>query len=151
MQYRLFTVPVKSPHQSQEEMNRFLRGQRVLSVEKRFVSEGEAQYWSFCVEYMEGQPGYAAPREAGERLDYKRTLSPEDFEVFARLRAARKEISERDAVPAYTVFTNEQLAQMVKRRAATKADLEKIPGVGAARLSKYGDAALAVLKGAFPE
>jgi hypothetical protein len=34
-------------------------------------------------------------------------------------------------VPVYTIFTNEQLAQMVKARAAAKGDLEKIAGLGA--------------------
>jgi hypothetical protein len=40
-------------------------------------------------------------------------------------------------VPVYTIFTNEQLAQMVQSRATTKAALEKIAGVGDARIEKY--------------
>ena len=58
--------------------------------------------------------------------------------MFARLREIRKEIAQADAVPVYTVFTNEQLAQMVQARATTKAALEKIAGVGDARIEKYG-------------
>ena len=64
------------------------------------------------------------------KVDYREVLSPEDFAVFARLRQVRKEIAQDDAVPVYTVFTNEQLAQMVQGRATTKAALEKIAGVG---------------------
>ena len=48
-------------------------------------------------------------------------------------------IAKDEAVPVYMVFTNEQLAQMVRRR-PSKADLDKIAGVGEARIQKYGDA-----------
>jgi superfamily II DNA helicase RecQ len=48
-------------------------------------------------------------------------------------------------VPVYTIFTNEQLAQMVQVRATTKAALEKIAGVGDARIEKYGSRMLDVL------
>ena len=50
--------------------------------------------------------------------------------MFARLRQVRKEMAQAEAVPVYTVFTNEQLAQMVQARATTRAALEKIAGVG---------------------
>ena len=48
-------------------------------------------------------------------MDYKEILKSEDFAVFARLRDLRKEIAQAEAVPVYTVFTNEQLAQLVDR------------------------------------
>ena len=48
------------------------------------------------------------------KVDYKEILTPEQFAVFARLRELRKEIASREAVPVYTIFTNEQLSQMVQ-------------------------------------
>ena len=39
MQYKLFTIPIHDPDTAVEEMNRFLRGQRVLSVEKVYVAD----------------------------------------------------------------------------------------------------------------
>ena len=42
----------------------------------------------------------------------------------------------------YGVFTNEQLAEMVRQRAGTKAALKGIEGVGEARVEKYGAAVL---------
>jgi superfamily II DNA helicase RecQ len=65
--------------------------------------------------------------------------------VFARLRALRKERADADGVPAYAVFTNDQLAEMVQHRAVTAAALREIAGVGEARAEKYGAAFLAVL------
>ena len=87
-------------------------------------------------------------RKGGGRgkVDYREVLSPEDFAVFARLRQARKEIAQAEAVPVYTVFTNEQLAQMVQSRATTRAALEKVAGVGDARIGKYGERVLEILR-----
>ena len=82
---------------------------------------------------------------ARNKVDYRERLSPEDFAVFARLREVRKEIAQADAVPVYAIFTNEQLAQMVQARATTKAALEKIAGVGDARIEKYGPRVLEFL------
>ena len=48
--------------------------------------------------------------------------------------------------PVYTVFTNEQLAQMAETNVRTQADLEKIAGVGDARIEKYGPRFLELLQ-----
>ena len=63
----------------------------------------------------------------------------------------RKEIAQVEGVPVYTIFTNEQLAQMVQSRATTKAALEKIAGVGDARIEKYGGRMLEVLSQAWKD
>ena len=48
-------------------------------------------------------------------------------------------------MPVYTIFTNEQLAQMAQTKARTKADLEKIEGIGDARIEKHGTRFLELL------
>jgi superfamily II DNA helicase RecQ len=65
-------------------------------------------------------------------------LSQEDFAVFAKLRDLRKEVAQETGVPVYTIFTNEQLAQMVQKKARTKPDLEAITHVGDGRIEKWG-------------
>ena len=44
------------------------------------------------------------------------------------------------------MFTNEQLAEMVRRPVQTLAGLAGIDGVGAARVEKYGPAVLEILR-----
>lgn len=68
------------------------------------------------------------------RVDYKEIFAPAEFEVFPRLRGLCKEIATREAIPIYTVFTNEQLARFVQLRCRTRADLGRVDGVGEARL-----------------
>jgi superfamily II DNA helicase RecQ len=43
------------------------------------------------------------------------------------------------------VFTNEQLAEIARRRCAVPADLGKIDGIGAARVEKYSAAVVAAI------
>src|SRR5262249_19764687 len=96
--------------------------------------------------YLEGQAtSSGGDRGVRGKVDYKEVLSPEEFTVFAKLRELRKEIAHAEAVPVYTIFTNEQLAQMVKARAATKEDLAKIAGLGDARIDKCGPRMIEVL------
>jgi superfamily II DNA helicase RecQ len=152
MAYRVFVVPVRDEGPAASELNGFLRSRRVLSVDRRWVEQGTESFWSFCVDYLESGGGGPSPAAAGKngalrgKVDYREILSPEDFAVFARLRQVRQEIAQGDAVPVYTIFTNEQLAQMVRGRATTRAALEKIAGVGDARIEKYGARVLGILK-----
>jgi superfamily II DNA helicase RecQ len=103
------------------------------------------------VDYLDSTGGpISAGSQGGHtgrgKVDYREKLSPADFAVFARLREVRKRIAQEDGVPIYTVFTNEQLAQMVAARATTKAALEQVAGVGDARIEKYGARVLEVLQ-----
>lgn len=110
-------------------------------------------FWSFCVDYLEPTGNPPAGRLGGgkSKVGDREVLSPEDFPVFAKLRELRKAIAQQEAVPVYTLFTNEQLAQMVQTKAASKAALERIAGVGDARTEKYGPRLLEFLAQAFQD
>ena len=143
MKYRFFMIPTTMPHAAQEELNHFCAEQRVVNVDKQFVSDGERSFWALCVCYLDGPGGPIAARKG--KIDYRETLNEQDFALFAKLRALRKTLAEQEGVPAYALFTNEQLAAMVQKRVTSKAALGDIEGVGTARVEKYGDAFLSVL------
>lgn len=146
MQLKLFVVPVKNVEAAEGEMNAFLRGHRVLAVKKEFVADGDSSFWTFCVEYLDGvRPGGGSTGGRSPKVDYKEVLRPDEFQLFSRLRDWRKGVAEKEGVPVYAVFTNEQLAQIVQKKVASKAALKEIEGVGDARLEKYGGALLGVL------
>ena len=140
MQLRVFVLPVKNLGAAEAEMNAFLRGHRVLAVKKEFVAEGENSFWSFCVEYLDvaGADG-ATNTGRPPKVDYKEVPEPEEFELFSRLRDWRRAVAEKEGVPVYTIFTNEQLAQVVQKKVKSKAALMEIEGVGDARVEKYGE------------
>lgn len=144
MQLRFFTIPVHDTEDPAAELNRFLAAHRVLAIDRQLVPDGASSVWAICVAFDEGGARPAAARRG--KTDFKEVLSEPEFAVFARLRALRKEMAEREGVPAYALFTNDQLAEMVQKRALSAAALGEIPGVGEARVEKYGEAFLAVLR-----
>jgi DNA helicase-2/ATP-dependent DNA helicase PcrA len=65
--------------------------------------------------------------------------------AFAALKAWRLERAKADEVPAYVVFHNATLEEIAARSPRTRADLASVPGVGPAKLARYGDEVLALL------
>ena len=146
MQLKLFIVPVKNMAASEQEMNAFLRGQRVLAVKKEFVPDGENSFWTFCVEHLETSGAVGCSGEGrGAKVDYKEVLSAEDFTLFCRLREWRKAAAEKDAIPVYAVLSNGQLAQLARRRPTSLRELREIDGLGDSKVQRYGDAVLQAL------
>jgi superfamily II DNA helicase RecQ len=148
MAFKIIAIPLNDGGRAEAELNAFLRGHRVLSVDRRWVEQGASSFWCFCIDYVEiGGNGNAASRGRPDRgrIDYKEVLKPEEFAAFAQLRDLRKELAQAEAVPMYTVFTNEQLAKIVQGRVKSKADLEKVAGIGDARVEKYGKRVLELL------
>lgn len=151
MKLHFITVPIHGSEAAEEDLNRFLSSHRVLTVDRQLIADGQRSAWAICVAYTDA-PGPSAPESPGKkgRLDYREILSPEDFQLFARLRDLRKQLADRDAVPPYAVFTNEQLAEIARMRAHTAADLGRIEGIGPSRIEKYGEAVLEVLRNTAP-
>lgn len=147
MRMDFFCIPVRDGAEETSALNALLNSARVLSVDREFVADGANSFWSICVQHQTtNQRGSVTGRK--QQVDYRDVLSPEDFAVFVRLRELRKQIATEEAIPPYSVFTNEQLAQMVQNRVSTQAQLKDIDGVGEARTTKYGARFLSVLSGA---
>lgn len=70
-----------------------------------------------------------------------------DEELYERLRAWRLERSRADKVPAYVVLTDATLEAVATRRPAQPGVLATIPGIGAAKLGRYGEAILELVAG----
>ena len=59
----------------------------------------------------------------------------------------RRELADDAGVPAYIVFGDKVLLEMVQRRPMSPRELLQVPGVGEAKLERYGAAFLRVLRG----
>jgi superfamily II DNA helicase RecQ len=94
-------------------------------------------FWAFCIAYLDKNAGGETFAKK-DKTDYRYVLNERDFAVYSRLRLLRKTLAERDGIPVYAIFTNEQLAAMVRESVKTEADLLRITGVGKARVEKYG-------------
>ncbi len=65
--------------------------------------------------------------------------------VWEALRSKRNELAHEQGVPAYIIFHDATLMEMVEFHPTTLHELGQISGVGAMKLEKYGDEFLAVL------
>ncbi len=71
-----------------------------------------------------------------------RSEPPPGFDVLKAWRLAR---AREDDVPAYLVFHNATLEEIAARRPRNLDELAAVPGVGPAKLERYGDGVLAAL------
>jgi ATP-dependent DNA helicase RecQ len=69
-----------------------------------------------------------------------------DGALFQRLRALRRALADAEGVPAYIVFSDAVLARMAAERPRDEAGLLAVAGVGPAKLARYGQAFLRVLR-----
>ncbi len=66
--------------------------------------------------------------------------------LFEALRAKRRELAQAQGVPPYVVFADKTLAAMVAERPQSLAEFARLSGVGEAKLERYGEAFLAVIR-----
>lgn len=138
MQVQIFTLPLMPDAVQMEEMNHFMRAHRVVDVRKELVQVGENAYWTFCVTYMQDAPSLPGTREVRGKIDYRNVLDGEVFDRFSAMRKVRKELAEKDAVPAYAVFTDAELAEVAKAGVVVdEALLASVPGIGKKKVEKY--------------
>jgi DNA helicase-2/ATP-dependent DNA helicase PcrA len=88
--------------------------------------------------------GTAAERKVGRCAICPPTY---DEETFQRLRDWRSRTAAEAKVPAYVVFTDATLVAIAESRPQDAAGLASVPGVGRAKLDKYGEAVLTLLQG----
>jgi ATP-dependent DNA helicase RecQ len=66
---------------------------------------------------------------------------------FARLRVWRLDTAKSHGVPPYVIFHDAHLAEIARRAPSDLDELREIPGVGAAKLERYGEDVLRALHG----
>jgi ATP-dependent DNA helicase RecQ len=79
-------------------------------------------------------PSDAAPPTAEQR------------EVYGRLRELRSRLAREQELPAYCVFADKTLVELARQHPTTLAEMRRVPGIGPAKIEKYGDAFLEVLR-----
>ncbi len=73
-------------------------------------------------------------------------LDADDTKLFDALKRCRAEIARELDAPAYVVFADRTLIELARERPASKTEMAEIHGVGAAKLARFADAFLAVIR-----
>ncbi|HTU64406.1 MAG TPA: DNA helicase RecQ [Steroidobacteraceae bacterium] len=66
-------------------------------------------------------------------------------ELFEALRALRKRLADEAGMPPYIVFNDASLREMAQRQPKNLPEFSTIPGVGQAKLARYGDQFVALI------
>lgn len=142
MQIKIFNLPIGADDSAIEEVNHFLRANKIIDVKRELAMIDGNSCWSFCITYMmQNRQGenYAVRGTNGRKIDYKEILEVDAFARFSALRRLRKQIAEEEGIPAYAVFTDAELAEIAKLSVLRIDAMKKIPGIGKKKIEKYGE------------
>jgi ATP-dependent DNA helicase RecQ len=110
-------------------------GRSVLKGESRVELRREAM--TAPVSGKAGQRSSAPPRAQ---------FDADDQALFEALKNARQELAKKQRVPAYVVFADRSLLDMVHLKPQTRDQMSLVHGVGKSKLEKYGDVFLRVIR-----
>jgi len=137
MQIKLFTIPVGDSGGALQEMNAFLRGNKILEVENKLMGNENGAYWCFCVRYIERAYVDAGGEKDGKKVDYKKVLDEAAFEKFSKLREIRKKVAADEGIAAFIIFTDEELAELAKLDEITEKAMLGIKGIGEKKVERF--------------
>ncbi|MDY8111177.1 DNA helicase RecQ [Fulvimarina sp. 2208YS6-2-32] len=84
-------------------------------------------------------------RDGSARAAAQSAVPAGDRELFQALRQKRTDMARAQNVPPYVIFHEKTLIALASARPVSRADMANIPGIGDAKLDRYGAAFLAVI------
>ena len=120
-------------------------GSVLLTEASRPVLRGE-QSLHFRHLAKGGAKGSSSTGRNGKRKKAPITISDTDQPLWEALRGLRKQLSEMASVPAYVVFSDSTLADMIAIKPRDAGEMASVSGVGSHKLEQYGDQFLEVIK-----
>jgi superfamily II DNA helicase RecQ len=137
MQVKLFTIPIGDAGSAVAEMNAFLRGNKILEVENKLISNEHGAYWCFCVRYIERAYPDADSQKPDAKVDYRKVLDEATFQKFSKLREIRKKVAAEEGISAFIIFTDEELAALAKLEEITAKNMLGIKGIGEKKVERF--------------
>jgi superfamily II DNA helicase RecQ len=121
----------------------FIADKEVIEFSEHFFVHERTPYLTVIVSYREIA---ADERRRGFPRDNPRNeLDESEAKAYDALRVWRGVQARQDGVPPYMIVNNGQIARLVKLRAATKADLAKVNGIGEQKIEHYGAEILKII------
>lgn len=131
-----------------EEVREFLKDKELISVQDYFFIKNDMPYLVFVLKYFPHRAEVDPKLSTKEKKEepWRASLSEHDMGLFNLLRDWRSQRSKKDGVPPYILFTNQNLAEIVKKRPQSLAELTQISGIGKGKAEKYGEEILKISK-----
>ncbi|WER45777.1 DNA helicase RecQ [Cupriavidus sp. WKF15] len=113
-------------------------GALLLGEGAREVLKGERQ---IILRRQATRPGKSGERAArGTRPDHTADMDADTLANWEALRRWRTEAAREHGVPAYVIFHDATLAELARTAPGSLSAMEGIPGIGASKLERYGQA-----------
>jgi ATP-dependent DNA helicase RecQ len=87
----------------------------------------------------------SSKRSTSSRKNKVAALSDLDAAAFSELKTLRLELAKERTVPAYVIFSDATLLDMIAKRPTTRKEMLEVNGVGPGKFEKYGDIFLVAL------
>lgn len=141
MKLKLFNIRLtaeNAPH-DQDALNHFMDCVEVKKTATQYVPD-TPDFWSILVFYDDLKQKHTQTVKITES-----DLVGEERALYDALRLWRKDRAMEINLPEFMVFHNNTLMQVARNRPTTINALEEIKGMGAQKLSRYGDDILAIV------
>jgi ATP-dependent DNA helicase RecQ len=92
------------------------------------------------------RPARAEQTRTGRAPRAVEALNAPERELWEALRVCRRRLADAQGVPPYVIFHDATLAEMAVQAPVSAEEMARVSGVGVAKLDRYGDAFLAVIR-----
>ena len=107
------------------------------------ILRGEKEIW---LRRDAGKTKSQIAKGASPKKSNHEVASSTEEKLFIALKAQRTELAREQGVPPYVIFHDSTLLEMMKQTPTTLAQFERLSGVGQAKLEKYGQQFIQVIK-----
>ena len=134
-----------------EEVREFIKDKEIISVTEYHFVKNDIPYLTFVLRYFPHRAELESKADTKNNKresddNWKKLLSEADMGLFNLLREWRTQRCKKEGVPPYILFTNQQLAMIVKKRPQSLTELTQIDGIGKGKAQKYGEEVLSISK-----
>lgn len=146
-----FGIGTEHDNRTWRAILRQLIAMRLIDVD--LAGHGGLSIAPFGRDFLRDKPGLMlrvpspvrARRDKTARRAAQSAISERDQDLFQALREKRMEIARTQNVPPYVIFHDKTLIELASARPASRDEMANVPGVGEAKLERYGPAFLAVI------
>ncbi len=137
MQIKFFTIPITQTDEAEKDLNGFLSSHKIIETDKQLIQTSTGAYWCFSISYI-SQRSTNYSTYTKKKVNYKEVLDEKTFLKFTQLREIRKQLSKEDAVSAFVVATDAELAAISSLLKISLSTLKTIDNFGTKKIDKYG-------------
>lgn len=143
---KIFKIRLSEEFQAEDEsfLNDFLESVKVVEVKSSVIHAPPDKFWTILVLYedLDEAQAYAVERVL---YDTSEPLTPEEEEIYIRLRSWRDIKARQENLPPYMILHSSHLKAIVKVFPKALDDFRKIAGLSRRKVEKYAEEILNVL------